>query len=235
LRTFLALLAHEARLLFTWALPLATAGSTLILILVIETGSPEILPLLKTDPGLALSMADRLVLRVVELAAPIVGVLAVSHATSLDVDAGTAELVGSMPRWTPGVILRRAAAGFLMLTLSLVFIVLAARLVTGLEFSLDRPFLALPPSVFLAGLGLVVSAWTRSHAAGLAAALGLWVMDLIRPGMCTGPLYLFQAGRPPCCQTAGLDLCPNRLLLCAGAAFLVALSSWLYSRRGLSR
>ncbi|HCW51343.1 MAG TPA: hypothetical protein DGR79_04665 [Clostridiales bacterium] len=233
MRTLLALLAHEARLLFTWALPLTAAGSTLILILVIQTESPEMLPLFKTDPELALAMADRWVVRVVELAAPIVGVFTMSHAASLDVDAGTAELVGSMPRWAPGVILRRAAAGFLMLALSVVFMVLAARLVTGLEFSLDRPFLALPPAAFLAGVGLVVSAWTRSHATGLAAALGLWAMDVIRPGMCTGPLYLFQGGRPACCQAAGLDLCLNRLLLCAGAAFLVALSSWLYSRRGL--
>jgi len=229
LRPFLALLLHETRLLFTWALPLAAAVSTAILILGLESESPSILPLLKTEPDLALAMTDRLVMRVVELVTPIIGVFAMGHAASLDAESGTSELVRSLPHWTPGVVLRRAGAGVLMLTLSLVLTLLMGHLLASLEFSLDRPFLCLPPSVFVGGLALAVSTSARSYVAGVVTALGFWLMDVVRPGVCTGPLYLFQAGQP--LRTLDLEL--NRLLLCAGAGLLAALASWLYSRRGI--
>ncbi len=180
------------------------------------------------DPGMARALAERVGVRMGELLMPLAALVASTHAVVLDRENGVGEVVRTAARWRPGVPLRRVLVAWAAFLAAIPVVLAVPPLLMGIDLGLGRMILApLAPAAFLTGLALAVSAWLGSYVTGLAAAGMVWVSDLMRPGVLTGPLYLFQAGQP----LADLNLQANRLLLVGAGAVLIALALGLYDRR----
>ncbi|MDQ7793326.1 MAG: hypothetical protein RDU89_02770 [bacterium] len=225
-----ALLRHEARLMLSWGFPGTLFLAFFILAVVLRESRTELLVVAEgIGPGAARLLAGARAVRVAEITLAPLAVIAAGHATTLDDEARAGEVVRSLPPWRPAIPLRRLAAGWAAFVLAVPVVPALAGLVTSTGFDVAPVAVApLAPAAFLTGLVLAAATLLRSYPAGVAAAMAVWASDLLRPGVLTGPLYLFQRGNP----MEGVDLVANRLALGLAGAALAAFALWLYGRQG---
>ncbi len=173
------------------------------------------------------------VLAILEASLPLLALFAVAHAVSLEWEEGSVELSMSYPLGGLGLLARRLGVGLLLcalveaVTLGLCRWLLPLMAQPGPGNALRVAWVIAPPALFVAALGLLGSVVGKHHVAGLGAGLLVWGLDLVRPGLLTGQLYLYQASRP----LPSLSLGPNRLGLTLAAIAGFALAAVLWSRR----
>jgi hypothetical protein len=159
-----------------------------------------------------------------------VGLLA-AHLMTVEQEEGIDELRRTYPEqdsWLPRV---RTVGAILLGMLSASVSVLLLR-ITG-AFALSETLLpAIPPSLLLLGLGMVLNNFSRSAALSVLVIIGYWFIELQTQGRITGVLFLFQSLIPQPEVNTNI----NQVLLSGIGALLLILngfySSWRRRGRG---
>lgn len=136
------------------------------------------------------------VLRTFEMGLPLLAGLAAAHLMTVEREEGFDELRRAYPEATWRVPLLRTAGALLLALLSGMLAVLGFRLVHG-PFDIAAVVgPALPPTLVLLGLSLVVSNVTGSYWLASAAVMGVWFFDFQTQGGVTQTWFLFDASWP---------------------------------------
>lgn len=173
------------------------------------------------------------VVGMLETGLPLLALVAVGHAASLEWEEGSIELSLSCAGGGLGLLTVRLLVGlgvFLAVTAATLgaFTLLMPELADPGPLSVFRvAWLVTPPALLVGTIGLLASIAGRHYVAGIAAGLLPWGLDLLMPGKVTGSLFLFQASHP----LPGLSLEANRWWLMAAALMVLALAATLWGRR----
>lgn len=216
-------LGHEIRLMYQ---PLPIAGVVTVWGLL---GLAFSHLLLDGPPGVRVMGA----VGMLELGLPILALVAVTHAASLEWEEGTIELSLSYPGGGLGLVTTRllVGLGFLLVVLTATlagFTLLMPELAEPGALNVFRvAWLVTPPALLVGSVGVLVSIAGKHYVAGIGAGLLPWGLDLLLPGQVTRGLYLFQTSHP----LPGVVLEANRGWLTAAAFVILGLAFALWSRR----
>ncbi len=182
----LALIGYQARLIWRvnlWLAPLAGLMIPWFVFMPADLGDPAYWPL-----------------RTAETFAPLIGVLVCANLLAQEWERGMAELWLSKALPRRQVLLARllVAAGATLLALLPMFLVLHfgyAPLNWG-----ELLLVTLPPTAFLALLGVLTGAISRNSAIALLLPVSYWIFEVSTRGLYTGPLFLFARTVQPACE-----------------------------------
>lgn len=173
------------------------------------------------------------VVGMLEAGLPILALVAVCHAASLEWEEGSIELSLTYPGGGVGLLVARLLVGIgffgavVAATLGGFTLLMPELLDPGPLNVFRVAWLVTPPALFVGTVGLLMSIAGRHYVAGIAGGLLIWGLDLLLPGKVTGQLYLFQASQP----LPAISLDANRWWLTAAAAVVAGLAVALWSRR----
>jgi hypothetical protein len=171
------------------------------------------------------------VLRIFEVALPLMTGLAAAHLMTVEREEGFDELRRSYPEATWRVPLLRTAGACLLALISLALGLVGFRLAYG-PFDVGvivGP--AIPPALVLLGLALTAGNLTASYWLAAAAVMGTWFFEFQTKGVVTKTFFLFEASWP----VPGVDYDLNRGLLVLVGVALIATNGYIsvLRRRGL--
>ena len=173
------------------------------------------------------------VLSMIETTLPLLALFAMGHAASLEWEERTLELSASYPTGAFGLLVRRVAvsaglfAAVEATTLGVFWALIPEMGDPGPGNVFRVAWSVIPPALLVGAVGFLGSVAGKHYVAGLGAGLLVWGVNLLRPGLLTETLYLFQASRP----LPGLDVGANRLWLTVAAAVVFGAAVALWSRR----
>lgn len=161
---------------------------------------------------------------------PLASGLAATHLMSIESEAGFCELRLTYPEPRLRLPFLRSAAAVVFMLLATILGLAAVVWLWGLpDFnSLSWVLHALPPTVFLSGLSLLVGGLSRSYWAATGTVLGWWFLELQTRGQLTGVLFLFHPIWPRTGVSAELN---QAFLSCVGVGFFL-LNVILYTTQG---
>lgn len=158
-----------------------------------------------------------------EIILPLAAGLSAAHLMTIETEEGFAEIRRSYPESRLRLPLLRSGAALAFLLLELVLGAFTFRFLWGPYEVLPAVLPSLAPSLFLAGLSLLIGGLTRSYWTVAGTVLVYWFLELQTRGRISGTLFLFAT----VWNWRELSYPLNRLLLAGlGLAFFVINAAW---------
>lgn len=137
-----------------------------------------------------------IVVRDTALLLPICSAVACAALMSIDREENYAELRATYqrPLWQDALV--RTIISLLIVVILLATVWIAVPLSFHTTSGLLHTFSALPATLYLLGLTMLINHLSGNYWAAAGTALSYWLIEVISYGKLTGPLYLFNTFRP---------------------------------------
>ena len=209
------LLWYEGRVLLGWSALLPVLGLP---------GYALLRWLVGKASGDSTSLA--VILRAFEVILPLASGLSAAHLLTIEYDEGFEELRRSYPEPAFRLPLLRMVAALVLWLAAFAVGYAAFQFAWGPLDTVQILWVAIPPSVFLVGLSLLVAEVSHSFWGAAGVVMGYWFLEVLTQGSITGRLYLFDGSMP----LQGWPDPVNRWLL-LGAGLLLLVITAVHSAR----